>query len=107
MNYIVYGIFFYLATAMRQRLICKNFIPFIPIVLFAVIGCNSPNDNGPKTKQTITQNTDSVDYYIAETNSTSGSEYTTNLKKAYSLALKVPNDSLKSRYFSDLSLNYL
>lgn len=88
---------------MRQKLFCGNCISFILIALYAVLGCNPPNT---RTKQPIIQNVDSVEYYLSETNSISDTQYIQNLERAYSLALKVSNDSLKSHYFSNLALNY-
>lgn len=101
----LFAAFFLYCSVMRQKLFCKIFISILSIALFAVHGCNSPKNSG--SKRLYLQDNDSISYYLSETNSTSESNYISNLEKAFSYALKNTNDSLKSAYFSDLALAYL
>ncbi|GGW43354.1 two-component sensor histidine kinase [Arenibacter certesii] len=68
-------------------------------------GCSYPVDSN--NKQENSQPTDSVQFYLSEENSYSNAEFKRNLAKAYALAKNVKKDSLKSKYFSELSYYYL
>ncbi|MCM4169720.1 Photosystem I assembly protein Ycf3 [Arenibacter antarcticus] len=90
---------------MEQKIKCRNFISISLVGLCTLCGCN--NSTNVKETQEISQPTDSVLYYLSETNSTSSIEFKNHLNKAYNLALDINNDSLRSKYFTELSYNYL
>ncbi len=72
--------------------------------LCILYGCNYSVES--KNKRENSQHTDSILFYLSESNSISTTEFKRNLDKAYEMAIKSKNDSLKLIYFNELSYNY-
>ncbi len=90
---------------MEERIKCRYFISLALLILYTLYGCSYSKKS--ITEQAHSQPTDSVLFYISKANSAAISQHQNNLDKAFALALKAKNDSLKANYFTDISYNYL